>query len=137
MAGLPTIAEAPGVEYQWTSRIATHTGLPTLAGWGWHGTQQRRHYGAVLAARLVDLNDLYTSADDRVITSVLQRHRIGYVVFGTAERAISDTMARRELVNHPCLDIVMRSQGGLWVARVDQRCVDTQPGALPVRPQVD
>jgi uncharacterized membrane protein len=136
VAGLPTIAEAPGVEYQWTSRVATHTGLPTLAGWPWHGTQQRRNYGEVLRSRLVDLTDLYSSGDDRIITSVLQRHRIGYVVFGTAERALSDTMARRELVNHPCLDIVVRN-GDLWVARVDQVCVDRQPGALPVRPGTD
>ncbi|MGH9136337.1 MAG: DUF2298 domain-containing protein, partial [Acidimicrobiales bacterium] len=130
--GIVTVAEAPGYDYTWRSRISVFTGLPTVIGWPHHETQQRRAYGAVIDDREQAMNRLYASADPEQIAAVLQRFDIRYVVFGTAEVVVAGERGRRALLEFPCLDVRYR-HGDLFVAAVDQHCVAGQPGTLPVR----
>jgi YYY domain-containing protein len=131
--GIVTVAEAPGYDYTWRSRISAFTGLPTVIGWPYHETQQRRNYGVVVDEREADMNDLYASASARRIHEILQRYDIRYVVFGTVERVIAGERGRAALLASPCLTVEVESDD-LFVAAVDQGCVAEQPGALPVRP---
>lgn len=133
VAGIVTVAEAPGQGYTWTGRIASHTGLPSVIGWPYHQSQQRRAYGSEITEREVDMQNLYTSNDPLVMVSVLQRYRIAYVVFGTVETALAGADGRQALLDLPCLDVVFRD-GERFVSRVDQRCLALEPGALPYSP---
>jgi YYY domain-containing protein len=131
VAGTPTIAEAPGVSWTWSSRFSTLTGLPTVIGWkSGHEYLQRRGYWGAIDAREADMNALYESGDPALITSVLQRYDIRYVVFGTLERALAGPAGRAALTAHPCLHIGFAYRD-LFIAEVDHRCVNMQPGALP------
>ena len=129
--GIVTVAEAPGYDYTWRSRISAFTGLPTVIGWLYHETQQRRNYGAVVDDREVAMNDLYASASSRRIHEVLQRFDIRYVVFGTVERVIAGERGRAALLASPCLRVEVEHDD-LFVAAVDQTCVAEQRGSLPV-----
>jgi uncharacterized membrane protein len=127
VAGIVTVAEAPGQGYTWAGRISIHTGLPTVLGWPYHQSQQRRSLGSVLGEREADLQALYTSGDATVITSVLQRRQVAYLVYGTLEATLGPP---DPLLAHPCLHVVFED-GPRFVARVDQTCLAEQPGALP------
>jgi len=128
--GIVTIAEAPGYDYTWRSRISTFTGLPTVIGWPYHERQQRRSYGVVVDDRREAMNDLYAGASLPRIHRVLQRFDIRYVVFGTIERVVAGDRGRETLLASPCLTVEFEVDD-LFVASVDQACVAEQPGALP------
>jgi len=132
--GTPTVAEMPGEDYSWTGRVAVHTGLPSVIVWPYHQSQQRRSYEPSVYNRVADVSSLYESGDGRVITSVLQRYSVGYVVFGTTEAAAATPRSRRALLTAPCLTVVFRD-GPSFVAAVDQPCLAGQPGGLPVAPR--
>jgi YYY domain-containing protein len=129
--GIVTVAEAPGQGYTWAGRVAGHTGLPTVVGWPYHQSQQRRAYEAAVRTREGDLAALYTSGDPATVTSVLQRYQVAYVVFGSNERALATSQGRDALASHPCLHEVYR-RGEAFISRVDQACLPDQPGGLPV-----
>jgi uncharacterized membrane protein len=131
VAGIPTIAEVPGASWSWSSRFSTLTGLPTVIGWkSAHQYLQRRGYWGAIDAREADVNALYQSGDPAVITSVLQQYDIRFVVFGTLERALAGPAGRAALTTHPCLHVSFTTRD-LFIAEVDQRCVNLQRGALP------
>lgn len=146
--GLPAIAEAPGDDYRWTSRISWSTGLPTPIGWPYHESQQRRPYGGVISARQTDMMTLYTTSDEREIARVLSRYSIAYVVFGTQERLLSSDASAEALRSFPCLKIEATevpdaATGGLvpasprdtyYVAAVDRACVSRLRPPLPPAP---
>jgi YYY domain-containing protein len=122
VSGVRVIAEAPGVDYQWSSRMSWMTGLPTPLGWQYHETQQRRAYVDAIERRSSDLLELYTTSDPSVMARVLDDHRVEYVVFGTAERALSTPPSAAALAEFECVDIEVRD-GELFVASVDRECV--------------
>ncbi|HEU5152176.1 MAG TPA: DUF2298 domain-containing protein [Iamia sp.] len=130
--GTPTVAEAAGDDYSWSGRIAVHTGLPSVIGWPYHQSQQRRSYEPTVYERAGEMATLYQSLDPEPVTAILQRHRVGYVVFGTLERLLVPTGAHAALAEHPCLTIAFRHDD-LWIGRVDQPCLARQPGGLPIR----
>jgi uncharacterized membrane protein len=130
--GIVTIAEAPGNGYTWSGRMAAHTGLPTIVGWPYHQTQQRRAYEGFVNRRVADADALYTSGDPVAITSVLQAYGVEYVVFGTLERALASDDSEAALRGFPCLEVVFES-GPHFVADVDQACLPDRPGGVPVR----
>ena len=136
VSGVVTIAEAPGYDYTWRGRIAVFTGLPTVIGWPYHETQQRRNYGATVDQREAAMNELYASGSPRRIAAVLQQFDIRYVVFGTVERVVAGVSGREALLEVPCLTVEFE-HGEYFVASVDQGCVADQPGALPVRSDVN
>jgi len=83
--GAPVILEATGGSYTYYGRISVHTGLPTLLGWGGHELQWRGNYEEP-GKREPDIEALYTSPDQGVTSSLLDKYDIGYVYVGGLEQ---------------------------------------------------
>lgn len=118
--GIVPVAEAPGVDYRWPGRIAALTGLPTVIGWPYHESQQRRGYADSIPRRAQDLVALYSTTDVRRAAERLMRYRIRYVVYGSAERRLGRAVALRRL---PCVRPVV-GESDSFVAEVDQGCLE-------------
>jgi hypothetical protein len=90
ISGTPTIIEGQHVEYSWASRVAIHTGLPTVLGWRHHQSQQRNleHFDSLLNTRLDNVRAFYTLPDIDVAWNIIQFYDIEYVIVGTFERII-------------------------------------------------
>lgn len=116
--GTPTILEAPGPLYTWTSRISVNTGLPTVIGWDWHETQQRWAYSDEIADRVEEVEAFYESDDDAEAARLLLRYDVEYVVVGTLERARGEPEGIANLESIQGLTPVFRS-GENVIYRVD------------------
>ncbi|MCD4750965.1 MAG: DUF2298 domain-containing protein [Thermoanaerobaculales bacterium] len=79
------VAEAAGLSYRGSTRIAMHTGLATVVGWEWH-LRQRGQTFAEYERRVRDLETLYSSADPVERRAVLDRYGVDWVVLGDLER---------------------------------------------------
>ncbi len=78
------VAEAAGPAYREFSRIAMHTGQPTVVGWEWH-LQQRGQDRMEIAARNRDLETLYAGGDPTARRRILDRYRVAWIVLGRVE----------------------------------------------------
>ncbi|HMG44801.1 MAG TPA: DUF2298 domain-containing protein [Acidimicrobiales bacterium] len=116
--GGETIVEAVGPSYSWATRMSVATGLPTIVGWEFHETQQRRDYGESVAERSAAVTELYTGADPEAALRVLAAYRPDYVVVGTIERAVGDPEALEGLDDLPELSVAYRHADGV-IYRVD------------------
>ena len=133
VAGIRPIAEAPGIDYRWTSRMSWMTGLPSPIGWPYHERQQRRAYEPAIDQRIADLTSLYTSTNPADLARVLATYRIEYVVFGTQERLLASDASATTLRSFECLDVRFVADrsvpdgvepGVFFVAAVDRDCVN-------------
>jgi len=79
------VAEAADLAYAEFTRIAMHTGQPTVVGWPWH-LQQRGQSRREIDARYQDLGELYAGADPYVRREILDRYRVRWVVLADVER---------------------------------------------------
>ena len=111
------IAEAAGISYSDFTRIAMHTGQPTVLGWEWH-LQQRGQAPAEIAARMADLETLYAGADPVARRAVLDRYRVGWVVVGDVERRRYGLDAPDPLTGVPGVRLLAEHEGAL-LYRVD------------------
>ena len=128
VAGVRVVAEAPGRDYQWTSRVSWLTGLPTPIGWPYHETQQRRAFASSIEARLADLAKLYTTTDPAEMARILSNYDIEFLVYGTQERRIASAESAAALASFTCLRVGERGVGDdrdLFVAAVDASCVSS------------
>jgi len=85
--GAPVIAEAYGPEYTDAGRIATHTGLPTVLGWGGHELQWRGTY-TEQSKREPDIDLLYNTPDRTTAQAIIRKYGIQYVIVGHQERNV-------------------------------------------------
>jgi len=81
----PVILEANGGSYTYAARISTHTGLPTVLGWGGHQLQWRGNYEEP-GRREPDIRTLYTTHDVKGALTLLEKYDITYVYAGDLER---------------------------------------------------
>jgi YYY domain-containing protein len=79
------VAEAAGISYSRYTRIAMHTGQPTVVGWDWH-LKQRGQSDAEIRARFADLETLYAGVNPRDRRAVLDRYQVAWVVLAAVER---------------------------------------------------
>jgi uncharacterized membrane protein len=79
------VAEAVGGSYSEYGRIATHSGLQAVVGWGWHEWQWRGSDQAY-AGREADMRVLYETPSWDRAREVLVRYDVRYVVLGELER---------------------------------------------------
>lgn len=85
--GTPVVAEAHTGPYQWSARISSYTGLPTVAGWSVHVSQQRQALpGEIVRRHIDDLGAFFTTPSDRAAAAIARRYDIRYVVVGRQER---------------------------------------------------
>jgi YYY domain-containing protein len=85
--GTPVVLEAQTVEYNWGSRVAVYTGLPTVLGWNWHQRQQRPEQSAEVWQRVTDVVEAYNTTDVEHAMSLLRQYNVELVVVGDLERA--------------------------------------------------
>lgn len=85
--GTPVHAEAIGGSYSEYGRVATHTGLPTVQGWGGHEVQWRGNAKG-WEAREGDINRLYATADVNEARNLLRKYGITHVYVGRLEREL-------------------------------------------------
>ena len=85
--GSPVVLEAHTQQYQWGTRIADYTGLPTVLGWRWHQTQQRMKYADAVNGRSFAIREMYSTPDTARAMELLRRYEVKYVVVGQLERA--------------------------------------------------
>jgi uncharacterized membrane protein/4-amino-4-deoxy-L-arabinose transferase-like glycosyltransferase len=81
--GAPVILEASGDPYQWYSRVAIYTGLPTVLGWGSHESQQR--YPDEVYNRQPDVDAMYETGDPAIVLGLLHQYHVQYVYVGQLE----------------------------------------------------
>jgi YYY domain-containing protein len=79
------IAESAGISYAQNTRIAMHTGQPTVVGWEWHLVQRGQSIDEI-KARFADLETLYSGRDPLARRAVLDRYHVGWAVLGGVER---------------------------------------------------
>lgn len=98
------IAEAPGGAYEpHNSRFSALTGIPTLIGWQNHERQWRgptypyvtdfRWENGQRRDRVADVQELYTTLEWPRAWAVIDRYGIDYVVVGTSERLMIESLA--------------------------------------------
>ena len=80
--GTPTIVEAPGPSYDYTSTASTFTGLPTVIGWD----HQEEYRSPEAYDRRVAHVDAIYAGDWATASRHLQRYDVAYVYVGPGER---------------------------------------------------
>jgi YYY domain-containing protein len=126
------IAEAAGDSYGPYTRIAMHTGQPTVVGWEWH-LQQRGQSIHEITARFVDLETLYAGVDPTARRAVLDRYRLGWVVLADIERERYGLFDTDPLAGTPGL-IRFAESGGAALYRVAPL---GGPAATPIAPVIE
>ena len=107
VTGQPVILEAFGSSYTDECRISAFTGLPTVMGWETHEWLWRTSkanpsaYGTVVLPRQDDVRTLYTTADQAVRRSLVDKYQIEYIVIGKIER--EKFSENQEVENSPSL----------------------------------
>jgi len=85
VSGQPVVLEAPGDSYTVYNRVSAMTGLPTVVGWAVHEWLWRGGYDQV-AARISDVEKIYTGQDVGEVENILGRYGVGYIFVGGKER---------------------------------------------------
>ncbi len=84
VSGQPNMVEASGDSYTTYNQISMATGLPTIQGWLVHEWLWRGGYDAP-AARLADVNQIYTSQNPDEVKSLLNKYKVKYIFVGAKE----------------------------------------------------
>jgi len=78
------VAEAIGGSYSQYARVSTHTGLPTVLGWGGHEVQWRGN-ADLQGSRQGDIQRLYETTNWDEAADLLDKYGIDYVYVGPLE----------------------------------------------------
>lgn len=85
--GSPTTFEAIGPSYRSLgSRISIYTGLPTVAGWGFHQSQQRAKFNQGVQDRQRDVTEFYTTTDVSRARELIRKYDVEWVIVGDEEK---------------------------------------------------
>jgi YYY domain-containing protein len=106
------VAEAAGPSYREFTRIAMHTGQPTVIGWGWH-LEQRGQSQSEIQARVTDLETLYSGGGREIRRAVLDRYRVGWAVAAKVERDHYNISAEDPLGDIPGVRVVAQRDGAV------------------------
>lgn len=82
--GQPHIVEASGDSYTTYNQVSMATGLPTIEGWLVHEWLWRGGYEAP-AARVTDVDTIYTSSSIDDIKNILSKYQVKYIFVGDKE----------------------------------------------------
>jgi uncharacterized membrane protein len=79
------VLEATGNPYTEYARISSHTGIPTVLGWGNHEGLWRSNPPEV-TARIEEVRGFYSATDPAVARGILDKHHVNFVILGDLER---------------------------------------------------
>lgn len=82
--GSPVVLEANGDSYTGYERVSAMTGLPTVLGWYVHEWLWRNDTGD-LNQKSADIQSIYTSSDEALVRSLIEKYEISYIVVGSKE----------------------------------------------------
>ncbi len=118
--GTPVVLEAQTVEYNWGSRVAVYTGLPTVIGWNWHQRQQRPDQSAEVWQRVTDVVEAYNTTDVRHAMSLLRQYNVELVIVGDLERAYynAEGLAKFDAMAQQGLLALVYERGGTKIYQV-------------------
>jgi YYY domain-containing protein len=85
--GNPIILENTGRSYEYSSRISTYTGLPTLLGWSSHAAQVTHDD---IYTRFLDVNKTYNTTNNDDALELIKKYEIKYIYVGDFERELYD-----------------------------------------------
>jgi len=112
VSGLPTVLEAHGDSYGPYTRIAMHTGLPTVLGWE-HHVRQRGASDVDVQRRKRDIATMYLSTDIAQTLRLMKRYRISFVVVSSLERSTYPGPGLQKFEARPdFFEVVKRTAGG-------------------------
>jgi YYY domain-containing protein len=98
--GTPVMLEAHGNSYGPYTRVAMHTGLPTVLGWEYHVVQRGTPWFEV-QQRMRDVKEIYQTLNVRKSLELLAKYKVQYVVFGELEAYTYGEAAVLKFVNDP------------------------------------
>ncbi len=98
--GTPVIVEAQGDGYREFTRIAMHTGLPTVLGWEHHARQRGLSHEAALMRRKA-IQAIYIHEDIELTKKLLVEHNVDFVIVGNIERNTYRRLDLAKFDNHP------------------------------------
>ena len=85
IAGSHVILEAPGAVFQYTSRVSTFTGLPTVIGWTSWEVMWRGAWVEV-EERARDVEIIYNTSDNSEAMDLLRKYDVEYIYIGNLEQ---------------------------------------------------
>ena len=88
------VFQFPGGSYSADNVFSIFSGLPTILGPMNHESQWRGGY-AEIGSRNDDVRMIYESKDWRLVSELLARYEVRYVVIGSAERASYQVSERK------------------------------------------
>jgi len=98
--GIAVIVEAQGDSYREFTRIAMHTGLPTVMGWE-HHVRQRGLADVEVPVRKKAIRTIYTSEDLELTKGYLAQYGVDFVVIGAIERTSYRPLILSKFDEHP------------------------------------
>jgi uncharacterized membrane protein len=110
IAGTPTILEAQGESYREYTRIAMHTGLPTVLGWEYHVLQRGLSHKELLERKLA-VRQIYAGYDLSTVRDLLQRYKVDFIVVSDLERRSYSMGWLEKFQSHPELFVPVVSFG--------------------------
>lgn len=148
VVGSPIIMEAQsyGSLYKWGGRISINTGLPSVAGWDYHQTQQRslEWMPLVVRQRAANVNAFYSTLDITVASDILRFYDVRYVVVTDYETkrylSTGGLVKLGEMVERGLLDIAYQNelttiyavnQGALYALFVENMRVQNEFATIP------
>jgi uncharacterized membrane protein len=109
------VLEATGNPYTEYARISSHTGIPTVLGWGNHEGLWRSNPPEV-AARIEEVRGFYSATDPAVARGILDKHHVNLVILGDLERSTYPNAP--QIAGFPFLERVHGSATATAVYRV-------------------
>ncbi|CCQ37232.1 DUF2298 family protein [Natronomonas moolapensis 8.8.11] len=110
--GTPTIVEAPGPSYRFTSPASTFTGLPTVVGWD---HQEEYRSPEAYERRVAHVDEIYTG-EWAIAAERLERYDVRYVYVGPGER---DRYGELRSFERPAFRVAFENEA-VTIYRVDR-----------------
>jgi YYY domain-containing protein len=98
--GTPVVLEAHGASYREYTRIAMHTGVPTVLGWEHHAKQRGLSPQEALERRKA-IQTIYVSDSLEETQTALLEYRVDFVVVGKVERNAYRRLTTEKFENNP------------------------------------
>jgi uncharacterized membrane protein len=111
ITGTPTVLEAQGDSYREFTRIAMHSGLPTVLGWEHHVGQRGLQHEDLLN-RKQSIRQIYSTSDLSFTKNLLLQNRIDLIVVSSLERQTYPASGLSKFEENPNVFIPLYRSGG-------------------------